>query len=200
MGNDDEFIEDDYYDADEGSSSSGRPFLIAVGGLLLVLVLAIACTAAVLSARSADTNNGEEVAAIETQNAVIAVTNMAVTAAINATQTAEAQPTITPLPTNTATPEPATATATPVVSEEEETDETKTPEEGTAVATVDPTEGASAVIDLGGTNTPTPTPLSSVDTGKDSSLPQTGLETWGIIALGAVLVIVLLGARRLRAS
>ncbi|HFE66714.1 MAG TPA: hypothetical protein ENJ93_05575 [Chloroflexi bacterium] len=202
MGNDDEFIEDDYYDADEGSSSSGRPFLIAVGGLLLVLVLAIACTAAVLSARSADTSNGEEVAAIETQNAIIAVTNMAVTAAINATQTAEAQPTNTPLPTSTATPEPATATATPVVSEEETAvAETAPEEEGTAVPTVDATEGAAGVIEVpGDANTPTPTPLSSVEAGKDSSLPQTGLETWGIIALGAVLVIVLLGARRLRAS
>ena len=202
MGNDDEFIEDDYYDADEGSSSSGRPFLIAVGGLLLVLVLAIACTAAILSARSADTSNGEEVAAIETQNAIIAVTNMAVTAAINATQTAEAQPTNTPLPTNTATPEPATATATPVVSEEETAvAETAPEEEGTAVPTVDATEGAAGVIEVpGDANTPTPTPLSSVEAGKDSSLPQTGLETWGIIALGAVLVIVLLGARRLRAS
>ncbi len=200
MGNDDEFIEDDYYDADEGSSSSGRPFLIAVGGLLLVLVLAILCTAAILSARSADTSNGEEVAAIETQNAVIAVTNMAVTAAIEATQTAEAQPTNTPLPTNTNTPEPATATATPVVSEEETAVPETAPEEGTAVATVDPTEGAAGIIEIGETNTPTPTPLSSVDAGKDSSLPQTGLETWGIIALGAVLVIVLLGARRLRAS
>ncbi len=198
MGNDDEFIEDDYYDADEGGSSSGRPFLIAVGGLLLVLVLGILCTAAILATRSARTDNGEAVAAIETQNAIIAVTNMAVTAAINATQTAEAQPTITPLPTNTATPEPATATATPVVSEETAVAE-EVPEE-TAVATVDATEGAAAIIDLGGTHTPTPTPLSSVDAGKDSTLPQTGLETWGIIALGAVLVIVLLGARRLRAS
>ena len=199
MGNDDEFIEDDYYDADEGGSSSGRPFLIAVGGLLLVLVLGILCTAAILSARSAKTDNGEAIAAIETQNAIISVTNMAVTAAINATQTAEAQPTITPLPTNTNTPEPATATATPVVSEEE-TAVAEEVQEGTAVATVDSTEGAEAVIDLGGTNTPTPTPLSSVEAGKDSSLPQTGLETWGIIALGAILVIVLLGARRLRAS
>ncbi len=198
MGNDDEFIEDDYYDADEGGSSSGRPFLIAVGGLLLVLVLGILCTAAILATRSVRTDNGEAVAAIETQNAIIAVTNMAVTAAINATQTAEAQPTITPLPTNTATPEPATATATPVVSEETAVAE-EVPEE-TAVATVDATEGAAAIIDLGGTHTPTPTPLSSVDAGKDSTLPQTGLETWGIIALGAVLVIVLLGARRLRAS
>ncbi|HID53037.1 MAG TPA: LPXTG cell wall anchor domain-containing protein, partial [Anaerolineae bacterium] len=70
----------------------------------------------------------------------------------------------------------------------------------TAVATVDPTEGAAGIIEIGEANTPTPTPLPSVDAGKDSSLPQTGLETWGIIALGAILVIVLLGARRLRAS
>lgn len=200
MGNDDEFIEDDFYEADEGSSSgSGRPFLIAVGGLLLVLVLAIACTAAILTARSRQSGNAEEVAAIETQNAIIAVTNVAVTAAINATQTAEAQPTLTPLPTNTATPEPATATATPVVSEEE-TAVPETAPEDTPVPTINPTEGASGVIDLGDTATPTATPLSAVSGGKDNTLPQTGLETWGIIALGAILVIILLGARRLRAG
>ncbi len=200
MEPDDGFIEDDFYEADEGGAASNRPFLMAAGGLVAVLLLSIFCVTAVLMARGANNNNNEEIAAIETQNAIIAVTNMAVTAAIEATQTADAQPTNTPLPTNTATPEPPTSTPTPVVPKQETAVPETAPEEETAAPTVDATQGAEAVIDLGGANTPTPTPLASIEVGKDDSLPQTGLDTWGVVALGAVLVLVLLGARRLRAG
>ena len=133
------------------------------------------------------------VSAIETQNAVVAVTNEAVTATIAAMQTEAARPTETPSPPPTFTPTPQpTATPqptnTPVIAEETvESGDLATPN----------LSGTSVFENATGDNTPTPIPVTG-GSGDNGSLPNTGLDTWGIMLIGLVLVAVLFMARRLR--
>ena len=107
----DDFLEFDD-DAQTQESSSGRnPFAILVIVLLIILILASIFTVNLLNNRNQD--NGAEVAAVETRNAEIAVTNAAVTQTIIAMATEDAQP-----PTETPTPTPAIVdepTETPTV-------------------------------------------------------------------------------------
>ncbi len=192
-------MEDEYILEEGGQSSSRRPFLLAVGVLLTIFVLAVACSAILLSSRGADTQT-DEIAAIETYNAEIAITNTAVFMA--ATETAAAQPTSTPEPppaTDTPPPPPPTdtpaVTETPVVIKATE----KAPE--TAVPT---SEGGSTTVE----NTVTPASDSSSGNNNNSgsgtsnsdSLPQTGIETWGVILAALFLVVILITARRLRSG
>lgn len=190
----DEFIEDDYLDEDEGSGSSGnRPFLVAVGALVTVFILAAACTLIFLMSGRNATNNSSQVAAIETQNAEIAVTNLAVTAAIQATETAQAMPSATPLPDNTATPTAVADVAptnTPVINGvtegsvgEGDSEAGASGEEGAGTDGGDTegetTDGISGVIVGGGDGVTTDTDSASGGTTDGSAEGSTGGTTDG---------------------
>jgi len=226
----DEFIEDDYLEEDEGSGSNNRPFLMAVGALVTVFILAAVCTLAFLMARNRSAVDTAQVAAVETQNAETLAFNGTVTRQIAETETAQAMPTDTPtLPaTSTNTPEPATETPEPtntrvldsIVGE----DEDGTTGDGTGDGDVggetgDGTEGgATGTIVIGGDNgngsdgAATGDEAGSAVIGGDSTttgtdtdaqkgaLPQTGLEIWGIALIGLLLVVVLVAANRLRTN
>jgi hypothetical protein len=134
------------------------------------------------------------VAAIETQNAMIAVTNAAVTQTIAAMETEAARPTDTPTPPPpTFTPEPSPsntprATNTPVVADVDL---------GTVVADGTPNVSGTSVFEgEAGNSTPTPIPVGSSNGG--GSLPDTGFELWAIALAGIVLVGILVAARRMR--
>ena len=191
--------EDFIYEEDtvSGSSPNRRPFLTAVGILLTIFVLAVICSATLLLTRdNGGTGASEQIAAIETQNAVIAVTNAAVTQTIAAMQTEAARPTDTPQPPPTNTPRPTNTplpTNTPVVQQAEE--------EPTATAAVD-LLGTSTFSGGSGDNTPTPIAALSGGNGSgtNDSLPQTGIETWGILVAAFGLIAALVAARRLRSG
>lgn len=179
----------------EEASNNRRPFLIAVGILLSIFILAAICSATLLYTRDGKPTNGDAaaIAAIETTNAEIAVTNAAVTQTIAARETEKARPSDTPVPPPTNTPIPTNTpqpTDTPVVGQAEEGEETATPN----------LSGTSAFSDGSANNTPTPIPGLSGSTGGNDSLPQTGIETWGALVAGLGLIAVLFFARRLRSS
>lgn len=186
----DDFIYEE--EVDSAGSSNRRPFLVAVGVLLTIFVLAVICSATLLLTRDDGSGgNAEEIAAIETQNAVIAVTNAAVTQTIAAMETEAARPTETPPPPPTNTPRPTNTplpTDTPVVQAAEEDEATATPDilaTGTAAADSE-------------ANTPTPIAALNGSSGGDGALPQTGIETWGVLVAAFVLIGAFIGARRLR--
>ncbi len=184
-------------ETDSGGSPNRRPFLTAVGILLTIFILAVICSATMLLTRdNGGGSDSEQIAAIETQNAVIAVTNAAVTQTIAAMETEAARPTDTPQPPPTNTPRPTNTplpTNTPVVQPAEE--------EPTSTATVD-LSGTSTFSGGSGNNTPTPIAALSGGNGSgtNDSLPQTGIETWGIILAAFGLIAALVVARRLRSS
>ena len=205
-----EFIE--YEGEASAQPSSSRAFGIAAGLLGLILILSLACAGWAWSQRGDDgggtTEASEEVAAIETQNAIIAVTNEAVTATISAMETEAAQPTNTPMPpTNTPVPTSTPVpTNTPVVQ----------PADGTEEA-----DGADATKEAGDAMINTPTPIPGLGSGTDSSsgssgtdsssgstggdtgnaaLPDTGIEVWGAVLAAFALIAIFFVARRLRSS
>lgn len=232
MSNDynDDFVEDDDFYGDEETASAGSssgPFLIALAVLIGVFIISALCISTMVISKRASNGQNDAVAAIETQNAVIQETNIAVTVAIQSTETARAeeaaiQPTFTS-EANTPTPE-TEPTETPVVeratadaesgngdgSEGEEGQEIAGGENGEGSEGDENSEGGeesnetsgNGAIVIGATATPSPTPISSTDgsSGKDSTLPDTGLEVWGIALMGLLLIAVLIGARKLRTN
>lgn len=217
------YIDEDesfYGEEENASGGSSQPFLIALIALIAVLVVAVLCiSAVVLSRRGSNTENAAADAIIAT-NAAIEQTNIAVTVAIAATETAKAelaavQPTFTPEAENSPTPEtpptetpvvdlssptPDTAEATTESGEGEAEGTTEAGTQGEGDGEGDGEDGAGGTIVIGATSTPTPTPISAASSGKDSTLPETGLEVWLIALLGLVLIAVLFGARRLRTN
>ena len=167
-----EFIIDE--ENGEGSSSN-RSFLILAGLLLTTLIIGAICSGYFLFRPDTD-STAAQVAAIETQNAEIAVTNQAVTQTIAAMETenaeaAQAPPTATATilpPTNT--PEPS---ATPVAAAVDNGSKDEGDEEDEPVASDDETatpnfSGTSAfegteepVADEEDDSTPTPIPAQS---------------------------------------
>lgn len=238
MSNDfDDDFDSGYIDEDEGfygetenaSAGGGQSFLVAIIALIAIMVIAVLCISAVVLSRRASNGQDEAVAAIEATNAAIQQTNIAVTVAIEQTETAKAivQPTFTPEVENTPTPE-TPPTETPVVELASSTPET---EEGSSESgeggegeesgegsgetetgteteagegegeseegSGESTDSGNGTIIVGATATPTPTPISG-SSGKDSTLPETGLEIWVVALMGLVLIAILFGARRLR--
>jgi hypothetical protein len=190
--------EDFIIEEESESPSNRRPFLIAVGALLAIFVLSVICSASILLARNGGGDaNTEQIAARETENAIVAVTNEAVTATIAAMETEAARPTDTPAAPPTNTPAPTNTplpTNTPVVRQAEEA-ASQTEEAATAAA--EGTDEGTAVADAG-VSTPTPIAALGGTNGGDDSLPETGIETWGIFMAALALVIILFSARRLR--
>lgn len=207
----DDYIEEDFQD---GESPSRRPFLVAVGVLVTLFILMGACTAFFIFNNRAAADRAArsaEIAAIETRNAETEAANAAT--AIAATEMAASIPTSTPPPTAapTETPAPATPTptSTPVVDEGEEAVLPETAE-GDA-ENGETTEGGedTAVSDesatiTDGTDTATddaaPTPISALSETGDDALPQTGLDTWGVLVVAFALVGLFVFARRMRTS
>lgn len=182
----------------EEEESNRRPFLIAAAALTTIFILAAICGLAfLLSGRSA-AERVSEVAAIETQNAIIAVTNQAVTQTIAALETEAALPTDTPEPTVTSTPTPEpdtpTPTNTPVIDAVEGEE---TPEETTAPEV----DGTSAFETPTVDETPTPiTGAAGTIDGGDTALPETGIDTWSAVLIALALIGTVFVARRLRSS
>lgn len=205
--------EDDFIiENEERTGGAGRTFLILAGSLLGIFILAAACSLIFLFSNRNTSN--PEATAIAATNAVILITNEAVTAAIEATNLAMAQPSDTPEATPTATvtqtSEPATATPTgTAVPTDEPVKESPTPNVSgtTAFTTVEAGEGdgtgdddatatsASGTIVEAGTATALPAATSTATT----SLPDTGgFTTWGPILAALLLIGLLVAARSLR--
>ncbi|MCP4416599.1 MAG: hypothetical protein GY805_08250 [Chloroflexi bacterium] len=210
-----DYIEDDFLE--EESSSNRRPFLIAVGVLVSLFIIMGACTAFFLVNNRAATRS-DEVAVIKTRNAETIASN--VETRVSLTETAEAIPTNTVQPTaeatETAKPSTPTPTNTPVVEEEngeEALVEVESTPEGedegdTAVSEdeADVTDGEDGDDDTNGNKdsedagSTSDSALSETDAGSDDALPQTGLDSWGIVVAAFVFVGLLIFARRLRAA
>ena len=207
---------------EETQGGRSRTFLMILGGLLTLLVIGVICLSVIFINRNGDEDGGATEAelaatatsaAIMTINSEVAAANLQVTQTLAARATFDALPTDTPTPTETPIPPTATPTdtpaptETPVVSTGDEGDETggdegDTGDEGdeTGGGEADPTATVSVLsTPIAGNNAPTATPI--VATGGDSgsgTLPQTGVSPWGAILAALGLLIVLLGARRLR--
>lgn len=211
----DDYIEEDFLEEEE--SSNRRPFLMAVGVLVTLFILMGICTAFFLINNRAAEERDTEVAAIETRNAETEASNAAT--AIAATETAVAIPTETPVPTEapTDTPAPATLTptSTPVVEDTTDEEAVIEIEEGEGDGTgeeTDTTDDETDVTDSEDDSTDaeaadedaTPTPISALSETGDGSegdaLPQTGLDTWGVVLVAFVLVGLFVFARRLRTT
>ena len=189
-------MEDEQYIVQgDNQSPSNRPFFTAVGILLVIFILAGGCAAfSLLSRGSTDQAGLATVAAIETQNAIVAVTNEAVTQTIAAMETEAARPTETPSPppTFTSTPQPTSTTRptnTPVVADGEG--------DGGDLATPN-LSGTSTFDNSTDGSTPTPIPVTAGNGGDSGSLPDTGIDTWSAMLIGLALIAVLFMARRLR--
>lgn len=191
---------------------AGSPFLILAGILGAVFFLAIVCIGAVLLSRGTGDETdpsaeGTRIAvvstneAIMTQNAFVTQTLIARTmtaAAPTNTNTPAPTATITPSPTATNTPLP-TPTETPVISTDDGTEVAEGPTPTTSIF-------GTPIFGTGGTGA-TPTPVvvtggtgSTGGTGGGGTLPQTGMPLWGIIGLGAGLIVLIGVIRRLRTS
>lgn len=171
-------------------AANRRPFLVAVGVLVTIFILASLCgLGLLLSGRSSD--RAQEIAAIETQNAVIAITNEAVTLTIAAIETEAARPTDTPQPTVTSTTT-SVPTDTPLPTN---TRVIQPVEEGTETPSITGT-----TIFGDGAGVSTPTPIVVAGGGSDGALPQTGINTWGALVVAAILIATVVTARRLRNS
>ena len=219
-----DYIEEDF--VEEESSSSRRPFFVAVGVLITLFILMGICTAVFLVQNRTAQDHEEQASVIETRNAETLASNAAT--AVAATETAAAVPTNTPIPTDapTNTPEPPTATptSTPVVEESveavigtddnanedgemtatdgettDETSETAEDMDGETTEAAESVEGSTSETDSGATITDGSTAGESTESA-DGTLPQTGFDTWGIIVAGLGLVGLLIFARRLRTS
>jgi len=205
-------VPDDGGSDDEGSRDNS-PFYKAAGLLVFIFLISLLCGGISYATRGGNDNTtdsdknseqSEEIAAIETQNAVVAVTNAAVTQTIIAMET-EAATTPTPAipPTNTPALEPTNTiipTATPLFQE-------TTPDPNGDGS--DNANGGDNTGDNGGDNsssvgdgvsTPTPIPGLGSGSGNNGSgtLPETGIGAW-VAALAALgLIGLFMGARKMR--
>ena len=199
---------------EEGGGSAGnRTFSLLAGIATAILLLGLLCIGAVLLLRpAADNGQLAQVAAIETQNAIIAVTNEAVTRTIEAMETEAAQPTNTPTstpePSPTSTPEP---TNTPVVLAVDDDDDEATDDElgegdvgtpdalATAIAEAQDGDADDPDTDNGTTTMVTPiSPAGSDTTTGVDTLPDTGINTLAVIIAAFMLLGLSVAARRLR--
>jgi Kef-type K+ transport system membrane component KefB len=180
-------MDDDLPEYDEGpppEESNNRTFLIILLVGVAAIVLTLVCMIAFFLTRGSQSRNERE-----TQIAAINAQNTAVAQAISQTAVAQAW-----TPTPSITPLPSTATLTPTSVIALPTSTATSPQQS---ATVDPrTATVEALLTQsasGALGTPTPTGLP--DTGFMDNVGATGL-----IAAAAVLVLVIILARRLRAT
>lgn len=171
------------YTLETGQAS---PFAILLAALLGVLVLAVLCTGGVLFFRGDDdvADVGGTSTAIAQANATTLAQNAQVTQTIAAMETEAARPTATA----TNTPQPtATTTNTPQPSPTAVIEE--------AEATPTPSLFGTSIFDT----TPTPIGGAGDGTGTDGgALPDTGIGLGAALAAALGLLVLLVGARRLR--
>lgn len=197
-----EFSEDFVIEEEESSS---RSFLIIAGSLIGIFILIAACTLGYILLQRGQTQS--EIASIESANATTEAQNALVTQTVHAMETEAARPTEEPTdaPTEAATEE---ATPPPDAVGTAEVEQPATEEPGSALPELEQTataqaEAASTSVVGSGEGQPTETPLPGGSTApgtEPETLPETGLSLWGILAIGAVLIALLLFARRLRTS
>lgn len=191
----------------EEEGRSNRPFALAVGALVIILLLAIACTA-IFALQNRNPQEATRVAILATNEAV-ATQNFFVTQTISARETIAAMPTNTPVPTNTPlpptkTPTPAPTntplpTETPVVVTE--VLETLTPDfsGGNSGGNSGNTGGTGGTGWAGSGTLATPTLIATGPSGS-GTLPTTGIGVWGVLGLAILAFFILVLARRLRTS
>jgi hypothetical protein len=198
-----EFSEDFVIEEEESSS---RSFLIIAGLLIGVFILIAACTLGYLVLQRGQTQ--DEIASIESANATTEAQNALVTQTVRAMETEAARPTDEPteLPAEAPTDEAAQLpeiVGTPEV-EQPATEEVEPVLPGlqqTATAEAEAAAATSVVGVDGGQATETPLPGGNTTPGTEpETLPETGLSIWSILAIGAVLIALLLVARRLRTT
>ncbi len=190
---------------EEEEAPSNRPFLLAVGALLGVLLVALLCLG--VYQIFFDSGDGTEVAtdnglaatatSISATNEAIETQNAFVTQTIVAMDLTAQAPTATPTlpPTSTPRPEPTDPpTATPVVQSEADeataaaaTSMAAAPEEET------PESGGETTGDSG-----TAGDVSASNANTGGTLPNTGVPVWGGLTAALGLLLIILVARRLR--
>jgi hypothetical protein len=192
--------ESDFYDDEmEGGTTGNRTFNLLAGIAAAIFLMGLLCIAAVWLIRgTTDSNRQDEIAAIETQNAIIAITNEAVTRTLEAIATEDARPTDTPTstpePSPTSTPEPTNTPVVLPVDDEDDAvdDETDATPDSLATAIAEADEDDEAAV---------ATPVSAVTPGAPvDTLPDTGLDTWGVALLAFLLIGMFMAARRLRSA
>lgn len=213
---------DEYVIVQENEESSNRPFLVAAGALVGILLLSLLCLGAVRlfggggddGTPVADESSLMTATSISATNEAIATQNSFVTQTIVAMKLTDEAPTATPTateipPTNTPTNTPSpTPTDTPVVQEGEEPETDVTPNiaatqvfEGLNTATPASGVGGTGGLVVGsGTPTGGGTAVGGGTTTGTGTLPQTGISMWEALAAAFGLLFIFIVARRLRAS
>jgi LPXTG-motif cell wall-anchored protein len=216
----DNMTEEDFIIENETDGSSRRPFLMIVAVLSTIFILAVACSFIYIFANGSVTNSArdDEVATRIALNETRTMENATVTAAIiasntavaqvNASSTALAQATETPEPTEAVsnTPSPIPDTATPEETAVVVVKETETPnvsgtsaiesaDEDSSNTSEKTAESNTSTSETNETATPIPATSNNSD---NAALPQTGINTWGTLIAGFLLIAILVAARRLR--
>lgn len=182
-----------------GNGNGNRPFMIAIGVLGAVVVLAIIgmIIFVLLNRPPTSTELQEQAAAINAQNTAIALI-ASQTAEFNQQQaTQKAAPSSTPIAKATNTPVIAVATATPT-SDRQATSVAGgiDPAARTATVAAFQTQAAAALL---GTGTPSGTAQAGT-----TELPETGffdeVGLPGLVGAAVTLIIIIILARRLRYS
>ncbi|MBN1314129.1 MAG: hypothetical protein JXA42_01630 [Anaerolineales bacterium] len=174
--------------------TSNRTFLYVAGGMAALLLLGLIAIVIISLTRRGGNGNSE----IAIMNQTIEAQNRLVTQTVAAMETLAVQaPSTTPSPTlikregATATLIP-TFTPSPMVEKNTPTPvaQTKSPEV-TVIVQESTVESTAVVQEI--TPTLTPTTITT-----PAQLPASGLGMWKIVVIGAVLVAVIIAARRLR--
>jgi hypothetical protein len=172
---------------------ASSPFLPLAGLLIAIFVLAVVCSGIVLAVRGS--NGNQAASGTATAIAGVNATTLAQTAQVTATLLAMTEEASRPTATATNTPVPPTNTPTQVpavtsTSVVQEIDTTETPiAEGTSIFGGGDLASTATAIPGGGT-----------DGSGGGSLPQTGFGPAEAVLLALGLLVVLVIARRLRAS
>ncbi|MCD4738083.1 MAG: hypothetical protein K8R89_02335 [Anaerolineae bacterium] len=196
---------------EETGEAQNKTFLIAVaalGGLLFLAIGVFVLWALVLNPRMQAQQAAQNASIQATNTAIVELNGEAASAAETATGEASAgetpDPTETPEPTITPTPTPVIkATNTPETASTAEPGEGEPGEEETAEAeaTATPEPRRTPTPTRTPRSTPTPKSVGGSSSGTDSSsgaTPETGLGEWLLVAVAALLLGLIVFARRLR--
>jgi LPXTG-motif cell wall-anchored protein len=199
---------------EEEEQGANRTFLIIAGTLVGIFILIILCVAGFAFLNRS--NNSDQIAAIETENAQVASQNARVTETIVAmeltaqapTPTFTASPTSPPTETPTNTPAPTNTSVVQTPGAGDETAEATgiSLDGGTTTVTPNPEEtpniAGTQIFGGDGGTFATGTPITGTGAGGTGTgtgqLPQTGVTTAGLVAVGLFLVLGVFVARRLR--
>jgi LPXTG-motif cell wall-anchored protein len=196
-----EFVDDEFIEEEEGGSN--RAVAFAAVGLIGLFVLILLGTLMISFLRRGEQR--AQVAQIEAANATTEAFNLQVTQTVAAMETEAARPTDTPTPTPTEIPPTATPTFTPqptdtpVVQAPDDEAEDDPDQLAALDQTPTPVLAGTAIFGVGQAGA-TPTPLGLAAGQSPTTLPQTGLETWGAILAGLAFLALAFAARRLRAA